>query len=159
MHTFQITVCMPQQAVYIDTPVTIVCHFQRMTAEQSGQGSDGPDMVPLPALHSLGKFLGGGGLVTKSCPTLLTPWTGARRAPLSMGFSTQENWSGLPFASPGSLPDPGLKLGSPALQSDSLSLFKGSFLISLNFSFFIPQSGEKLASTSQPCEDSTRDSK
>lgn len=56
---------MPQQAVYIDTPVTIVCHFQRMTAEQSGQGSDGPDMVPLPALHSLGKFLGGGGMDTE----------------------------------------------------------------------------------------------
>ena len=40
---------------------------------------------------------GGGGLVTKSSPTLATPWTVARQAPLSMGFSRQEYWSGLPF--------------------------------------------------------------
>ena len=37
----------------------------------------------------------GGGLVTKSCPNLVTPWTIARQAPLSMGFSRQECWSGL----------------------------------------------------------------
>ena len=36
-----------------------------------------------------------------------TPWTVARQAPLSMGFSRQESWSGLPFPPPGSLPDPG----------------------------------------------------
>ena len=42
---------------------------------------------------------GGGGLVTKSCPTLVTPWTVARQAPLSMGFSRQKYWSGLPFPS------------------------------------------------------------
>ena len=40
---------------------------------------------------------GGGGLVTKSCPTLVSPWTGACQAPLSMGFFRQEYWSGLPF--------------------------------------------------------------
>ena len=40
---------------------------------------------------------GGGGLVAKSCPALVTPWTIAREAPLSMGFSRQEYWSGLPF--------------------------------------------------------------
>ena len=40
---------------------------------------------------------GGGALVTKSCPTLVTPWTVACQAPLSMGFSRQEYWSGLPF--------------------------------------------------------------
>ena len=44
---------------------------------------------------------GGGGLVTKSCAILATPWTVACQAPLSMGFSRQEYWSGLPFASPG----------------------------------------------------------
>ena len=43
---------------------------------------------------------GGGGLVAKSYPTLATPWTVARQAPLSMGFSWQESWSGLPFLSP-----------------------------------------------------------
>ena len=41
-----------------------------------------------------------GGLVTKSCLTLATPWTVARQAHLSMGFSRQEYWSGLPFPSP-----------------------------------------------------------
>ena len=59
-------------------------------------------------------------LVTKLCPTLATPWTVAGQGPLSMGFSRQEYWSGLPFPSPGDLSDPGIKPGSPALQADSL---------------------------------------
>ena len=62
----------------------------------------------------------GHGLVTKSCPTLATLWTVARQAPLPMGFSKQEYWSGLPFPSPGELSDPGIEPGSPALQADSL---------------------------------------
>ena len=49
-----------------------------------------------------------------------TLWTIAHQAPLSMGFSRQENWSGLPFPSPGFLPNPGIELGSPALRADSL---------------------------------------
>ena len=49
-----------------------------------------------------------------------TSWTVARQAPLSMGFSSQEYWSGLPFPSPEDLPDPGIKPGSPTLQADSL---------------------------------------
>ena len=52
-----------------------------------------------------------------------TPWTVALQAPLSMGFSRQEYWSGLPFPSPGYLPDPGIEPVSPvssALQADSL---------------------------------------
>ena len=44
-----------------------------------------------------------------------TPWTVANEAPPSMGFSRQEYWSGLPFPSPGNLPDSGIKAGSPAL--------------------------------------------
>ena len=44
-----------------------------------------------------------------------TPWTVAYQAPLSMGFSRQEYWSGLPFPSPGDLPNPGIKPRSPAL--------------------------------------------
>ena len=48
------------------------------------------------------------------------PWPAARQAPLSMEFSSQEYWSGLSFPSSGCLPDPGIKLGSPALQADSL---------------------------------------
>ena len=63
---------------------------------------------------------GGGGLGTKLCLTLLTPWTIACQAPLSMGFPRQEYWSGLPFPSPGNLSDPGIKHGSPTLQADSL---------------------------------------
>ena len=42
-------------------------------------------------------------------------WTVARQAPLSMEFFSQEYWSGLPFPTPGDLPDPGIKPGSPAL--------------------------------------------
>ena len=49
-----------------------------------------------------------------------TPRTVAHQAPLSMGFPRQEYWSDLPFPSPGDLPDPRIKLGSPALQADSL---------------------------------------
>ena len=49
-----------------------------------------------------------------------TPWTAAHQAPLSMGFSRQEYWSGLPFPSLGDLPDPGVEPGSPILQADSL---------------------------------------
>ena len=51
---------------------------------------------------------------------LVTPWTTAHQARLSMGFSRQEYWSGLPFASPRDLPEPGIEPGSPALQEDSL---------------------------------------
>ena len=49
-----------------------------------------------------------------------TPWTVACQTPLSMEFSRQEYWSGLPFPSPGDLPHPGIKPRSPALQEDSL---------------------------------------
>ena len=44
----------------------------------------------------------------------------AHQAPPSLGFSRQEHWSGLPFPSPGNLPNPGIQSGSPALQADSL---------------------------------------
>ena len=50
----------------------------------------------------------------------MTPWTIVHQAPLSVGFSKQEYWSGLPFPSPGDLPDPGIEPVSPALQADSL---------------------------------------
>ena len=66
------------------------------------------------------KLAPGGGLVAESCPTLVTSWTVAHQAPLSMGFSRQEYRSGLPFPSPGDLPNPGIEPKSPALQADSL---------------------------------------
>ena len=49
-----------------------------------------------------------------------TPWTVAYKAPLSMEFSRKEYWSGLPFPSPGDLPDPGIEPRFPTLQADSL---------------------------------------
>ena len=49
-------------------------------------------------------------------------WTVACQAPLAMGFSRQEYWSGLPCPPPGNLPDPVPEPGSPALQTDSLQL-------------------------------------
>ena len=51
----------------------------------------------------------------------VTPWTVAHQAPPSMGFSRQEYWSGLPFPSPGDLPDPGIKPRSPTLQAGALA--------------------------------------
>ena len=63
--------------------------------------------------------------VAKLCLTLATPWTIACQASLSMGFSRQEPWSGLPFPPSGGFLDPGIKLISPlspALQTDSLLL-------------------------------------
>ena len=58
-----------------------------------------------------------------SCVQLFaTPWTGVYQAPPSMGFSRQEYWSGLPFPSPGDLPNPGIKPRSPALEVDAFNL-------------------------------------
>ena len=71
--------------------------------------------VPCHSLHH------GDGLVAKLCLTLVTPWTVACQAPLSMGFSRQEYWSGLLFPSSGDLPNPGIKPRTPTLQSDSLA--------------------------------------
>ena len=63
-----------------------------------------------------------GGFVAKFCLTLVTLWTVVCQTPLSMGFSRQEYWSGLPFPSPGDLPHPGIEPWSPALQADSLPI-------------------------------------
>ena len=59
-----------------------------------------------------------GGLNTKLCPTLATPQTLARQAPLSRRFPRQEYWSGLPFPSSGDLSNPGIKLRTHELQGD-----------------------------------------
>ena len=56
----------------------------------------------------------------KSESLFATSQTVAHQAPLPMEFSRQEYWSGLPFTSPGYLPNPGMESGSPALQADSL---------------------------------------
>ena len=89
------------------------------------------DLGSIPGLDTKSqtqlKQLSGGddGLVSKLCPTLETPWIVVGQAPLSMGFSRQEYWSGLPWPLPRALLDPGIKpesLTSPALQVDSLPL-------------------------------------
>ena len=59
--------------------------------------------------------LDGDGLVAKSCLTLATPWVVACQAPLFMGFSGKDYWSGWPFPSPEALPNAGIEPGSPAL--------------------------------------------
>ena len=58
----------------------------------------------------------------KNCYCLGTPWMVALQAPLSMEFLRQEYWSGLPFPSPGDLPEPGIKPTSPSWQADSFPL-------------------------------------
>ena len=58
--------------------------------------------------------------VTESCPTLCDPMDCSLPGSSVLGFPRQGYWSGLPFLSPGDLPDPGIKPVSPALQADSL---------------------------------------
>ena len=70
-------------------------------------------------------YSGVGGLVAKSCPTLVTPWIVACQAPLFTGFSKQEYWSGLPFPSPGDHPDPGIEPRSACVA--------GRFLFRLSY--------------------------
>ena len=61
-------------------------------------------------------------LVAQSRLTLCDPMDHASQAPLPMEFSRHEYWSGLPFPSPGDLPDPGIETRSPALQANSLPI-------------------------------------
>ena len=70
--------------------------------------------------HTFPGIGGGVSLVAKSYPTLATSRTVACQPPLSMGFSKQEYWRGLPVPSPGDLLGPGVESRSPALQGDSL---------------------------------------
>ena len=58
--------------------------------------------------------------IAQSSRLFATPWTAAHQAPLSMKFSRQGYWRGLPFPSPGDLPNPGIEPRSPVLQADSL---------------------------------------
>ena len=75
-------------------------------------------------LYTYVNIYGGGGsdLVTKSCLTLVTSWTIALQAPLSMGVPRQKYWNVLPCSSPGDLPNLGMEPVSSALQADSLPL-------------------------------------
>ena len=79
------------------------------------------------------------------------PWTVARKAPLSMGFPRQEYWSGLPFLSPGNLPDPGIELASPALAVRFFTTVKWEKLsLQPNVSFKILQTPGEYFKLSEP---------
>ena len=78
-------------------------HQQATRRNLTGPANERMQPFPLFLLPFQGS--GSGDLVTKSCPTLVTPWTVALQAPLSVEFSRQEYWSGLPCPSPGDLPD------------------------------------------------------
>ena len=90
-----------------------------MGPQLSSATSSHPTMSILSSVVSQGSLssnLDSGGLVTQSCPTLVTPWTVTCQAPLSKRLSRQDYWSGLPLLSPGDLPNPGIEPGSPAWQ-------------------------------------------
>ena len=72
------------------------------------------------ALPQAATDLGASSAVCSVMSDSVTPWTAAHQAPLSVGFSRQEYWNGLPSPSPGDLPDPGIEPVSPTLQADSL---------------------------------------
>ena len=86
-----------------------------------------------------------------SCvPLFVNPWAVAHQAPLSMGFPRQEYWSGLPFPSPGDLPDPGIEQASPALagklfttmipgKTNILVYYTRNYMSRSSFRYFINQ--------------------
>ena len=96
---------------------------EHFNSPYSGLQSPGGQPVPLLDCKSPGlmKFSGGGaGVVAQSRPTLCDPVDCvARQAPLSVGFSRQGYWSGLPFPPPGGCPDLGTEPVSPVLRADS----------------------------------------
>ena len=79
----------------------------RAKTKQTNQNQTKPSEVKVKSLSHVRLFA--------------TPWTIAYQAPPFMGFSRQEYWSGLPFPSPGDLPDPGIEPRSPAFQADALT--------------------------------------
>ena len=83
-------------------------HFWKLDPSGSGTNSSHRlwSLVPVKLLSRVQLFV--------------TPWTAAYQAPPSMEFSRQEYWSGLPFPSPGDLPDPGITPRSPTLQAGAL---------------------------------------
>ena len=92
-----------------------------------------PGDLPDPGIPPGSPALPGGSFTTSAPPgkvkvkslsrvrLFATPWNVAPQALPSMGFSRQEYWSGVPFPSPGDLPDPGIEPRSPALQADALT--------------------------------------
>ena len=94
-------------------------HERQRHLRRKNAGPDGSPDTPRASPHSRGCACTRGRSVVSDS---VTPWTVARQAPLFMGFSRQECWSGLPFPPPGDLPDPGIQPTSPALKAYSLPL-------------------------------------
>ena len=103
-----------------------------------------PGDLPHPGIKPRSPTLQADTLPSELCLTLETPWTIACQAPLSMGFSRQEYWGGLPFPSPGDLPDPGIKPWSPALQADSLPLGKPNPSLTVSSQRYSYHSSQKM---------------
>ena len=87
--------------LYLEVKNTHLLEVEKLKGGLREIGNDAGQLVKVKSLSHLKLFA--------------TPWTVAYQAPPSMGFSRQECWSGLPFPSPGDLPDPGIKPRSPAL--------------------------------------------
>ena len=103
------------------SPASSHCPWISCGAVPSLNATSCPNTAHLPFNHLVGILFDhrkkkGRSVVSDSA----TPWTAAHQAPLSVGFSRQEYWSGVPLPSPGDLPDPGIELRSPALQADTL---------------------------------------
>ena len=106
---------------------------QGLGADQDTEDSAGKETGPSPCGAVVGLFLSSPSSLPFCFSLLLslsfikvlvvsdsfeTPWTVAHQVPLFTEFSSQAHWSGMPFPSPGDLPDPGIEPGSPALQAD-----------------------------------------
>ena len=101
-----------------------------------------------------------GSEVTQSCPTLCDPMDcTAYQAPLSIGFSRQGYWSGLPFPSPGDLPNSGIEPESPTLQADTLPSEPPGILSNAEGVSFIPVQGAKIPHATQPKNQSIKQKK
>ena len=88
-------------------------------------------------------------LVTQLCLILLPPWTVALQAPLSMESSRHEYQSGLPFPSPGDLPDPGIEPGPPAFQEDALPSEPPGKILPPELCYFLPSNNIQFTTTTE----------
>ena len=103
------------------SPSESLVKTSHMAKPDSTMGRYSPPIAPSLQNHTSVDFMVKLVKLLSRVRLFATPWTVTYYAFLSMGFSRQEYWSGLPFPSPGDLPDPGIKPGSPTLQADALT--------------------------------------
>ena len=94
--------------------------FSTLILENNGKICQGWQQTAL-VLHVTNQYLWSEVKLLSHLQLFATPWTVAYQAPPTIGFSRQEYWSGLPFPSPGDLPNPGIKPRFPTLESDALT--------------------------------------